>query len=219
VQLLVYSDDRGMTEHLRKTLHNLINEHEVDPQDIVILTPRSPGKSTLSRLSRLGSFLLTPNRDTDYNEIFYESIYAFKGLLVLFDILTMFLLIGLMRSYGLEEIRFFVYAWNPLVVYEIAQGGHLEGLVILLVVLSLYLFSINRKTLSVLILALASGLKLFPAFLLPAIVNRGERLKAVLTFSLCFLVMYLPYCRSADTKNRISRQISRDQLKARGRRL
>ncbi len=129
-----------------------------------------------------------------------NSLYALKGILVLFDILTMLLLIGLMRSYGLEEIRFFVYAWNPLVVYEVAQGGHLEGLVIMLVVLSLYLFSINRKTLSIVILALASGLKLFPAFLLPAMVSRGERLKAVLTFSLCFLVMYLPYSRTAGTK-------------------
>jgi hypothetical protein len=129
-----------------------------------------------------------------------NSLYALKGILVLFDILTMLLLVGLMRSYGLEEIRFFIYAWNPLVVYEIAQGGHLEGLVIMLVVLSLYLFSINRKTFSVLTLALASSVKLFPAFLLPAIVNRGERLKAVLTFSLCFLVMYLPYYRTTGTK-------------------
>jgi hypothetical protein len=105
----------------------------------------------------------------------------------------MLFLIGLLRSYGLEEIRFFIYAWNPLVIYEIAQSGHLEGLVILLVVLSLYLHTADRKSLSVAILALASSMKLYPALLLPVMVNKGERLKAILTFSVCFLIVYLPY--------------------------
>ncbi|MFN2135595.1 MAG: ATP-binding domain-containing protein, partial [Candidatus Promineifilaceae bacterium] len=80
VPLLVYRDDRAMIEHLRKTLHNLINVNEVDTRDIVILTPVSAGKSALSRAGRLGSFLLTRNWDTDYNEIFYETIHSFKGL-------------------------------------------------------------------------------------------------------------------------------------------
>jgi DNA helicase IV len=69
-----------MTEHLRKTLHNLVNENEVDTRDIVILTPRSAKQSQLSRVGRLGSFILTRNSDTDYNEVFYETIYSFKGL-------------------------------------------------------------------------------------------------------------------------------------------
>jgi len=129
-----------------------------------------------------------------------DSLYALKGLLVLFDILTMLLLMGLMRNYGLEEIRFFIYAWNPLVIYEIAQSGHLEGLVVLLVVLAFYLHTIDRKTLAVLTIALASGMKLYPALLFPAIVNRGERLKAVLTFSVCFSIMYLPYCWTAKKR-------------------
>jgi hypothetical protein len=126
-----------------------------------------------------------------------DSLYAFKSLLVVFDALTMLLLIGLMRNYGLEEIRFFIYAWNPLVIYEIAQGAHLEGLVGLLVVLTFYLFAIEKKTLSVLTLALASIVKFYPALLLPVIVNRGERLKAFLTFFACFLITYLPYFRTA----------------------
>ena len=121
------------------------------------------------------------------------NLYALKGLFVLFDVMAMLVLVGLMRAYGLEEVRFFIYAWNPLVIYEIAHSGHIEGFVGLLVALSLYLYAIDRRTMSVLILAFASSVKLYPALLLPACVSRGERLKAVVTFLACFLVLYLPY--------------------------
>jgi hypothetical protein len=129
-----------------------------------------------------------------------DSLHALKGIFVLFDLITMILLIKLLRAYGLEEIRFYIYAWNPLVIYEVAHSGHLEGLVGLLVVLSFYLYVSDRKTASVAALAVASGMKLYPALLLPVLVHRGERLKAVLTFSGCFLALYLPYCWSAGKK-------------------
>jgi hypothetical protein len=129
-----------------------------------------------------------------------DNLYALKGLFVLFDVLTMFVLIGLMRAYGLEEIRVFIYAWNPLVIYEIANSGHLEGLVGLVVLLSFYLYALDRKTAAVLILTLASSMKLYPALLLPVLVNRGERIRASLIFSGCFLVLYLPYFWTAGKK-------------------
>jgi alpha-1,6-mannosyltransferase len=126
-----------------------------------------------------------------------NSIYVFKGIMVFFDLLTMLVLLALLRAYGLPQSRLIIYAWNPLVIYEIAHSGHLEGLTVFLTVTALYLNAINRGTSAVLSLALAASTKLFPAFLFPAMVNRGERIRGMLIFFLCFAVLYIPYLSAA----------------------
>ena len=122
-----------------------------------------------------------------------DSIRGFKVVLVFFDVLTMIVLIALLRNYGLEETRFVVYAWNPLVILEIAHSGHLEGFFVFLVVLAFFLLSIDKKALGVLSLACASVTKIYPALLLPAFINRGERIKSLSIFFSCVLLFYLPY--------------------------
>lgn len=128
-----------------------------------------------------------------------DSIRGLKGILVLFDVLTMIVLIALLRIHGLQETRFVVYAWNPLVIFEIAHSGHLEGFFIFLVLLAFLLHSIDKKTLGVVSLACASGTKIYPALLLPAFLNRGERIKGLSIFFSCILLFYLPYA-SAEKK-------------------
>jgi superfamily I DNA/RNA helicase len=80
VEVLTFSDDNGMVKELRQALHRLVTEEEVDPDDIVILTPRSAAKSVLSRVGRLGNLRLTRNWDVGYDEVFFETIHSFKGL-------------------------------------------------------------------------------------------------------------------------------------------
>ena len=122
-----------------------------------------------------------------------DSIRSLKAVLVFFDVLTMIVLIALLRTYGLQETRFVVYAWNPLVILEISHSGHLEGFFVFLVVLAFFLHSIDKKTLGVLSLACASATKIYPALLLPAFINKGERIKGLSIFLSCVLVFYLPY--------------------------
>jgi hypothetical protein len=129
--------------------------------------------------------------------IFYlvagNSIRGFKGFMVFFDVLTLLMLAALLKTYGLEEARLIAYAWNPLAVFEIAYSGHLEGLTVFLIVTACYLNAHEKKLLAIVALALASSTKLYPALLLPAFVNRGERIKGVATFSLTFMIIYLPF--------------------------
>jgi hypothetical protein len=122
-----------------------------------------------------------------------DSIRGLKAVLVLFDVLTMIVLIALLSTYGLQETRFVVYAWNPLVMLEISHSGHLEGFFVFLVVLAFFLHSRDKKTLGVLSLACASATKIYPALLLPAFINRGERIKSLSIFFSCVLLFYLPY--------------------------
>ena len=80
VEVLIFTDDSGMIKTLRQTLHRLVNDEEINPEDIVILTPRSATNSMLTRAGRVGNFRLSRDWDVDYDEIFYETIHSFKGL-------------------------------------------------------------------------------------------------------------------------------------------
>ncbi len=129
--------------------------------------------------------------------IFYllagDSVTAYKGIMVFFDILTLLVLTALLRTYGFIASRIIVYAWNPLVIYEIAYSGHLEGLTVFLMVTALYLYAIHKKIPAIIVLALSAAVKLYPALLLAAFLNRGDRIKGIITFSATIMLLYLPF--------------------------
>ena len=75
-----YANQREMYGALRRTFHKLINEEGVLPEDIVVLTPFSEGKSKLTTAGKLGCFRLTTNWNIALNEIYYTTIHSFKGL-------------------------------------------------------------------------------------------------------------------------------------------
>jgi hypothetical protein len=122
-----------------------------------------------------------------------DSVAGYKSLMTLFDVLTLFALLALLRVYGFDDTRFIIYAWNPLVIFEIAYSGHLEGLTVFWMVLALYLNATHKPMLAVASLAISSAIKLYPALLLPALLNPGERLKGILTFTVSIVLLYLPF--------------------------
>jgi alpha-1,6-mannosyltransferase len=122
-----------------------------------------------------------------------DSVPGFKGLMVFFEMLTMLVLVLTLRAYGLQDARIFIYAWNPLVIFEIGYGGHLDGLTVFLTVLAFYLDARKRKLPAVAALAFSSATKLYPALLLPAFLNRGEWIKGAVAFLAFFLLLYLPF--------------------------
>lgn len=122
-----------------------------------------------------------------------DSVSAIKALMSLFDALTILLLLALIQLVGARSELVLLYAWNPLVVHEISQNGHLEGVTIFFIVLALLLHLAERRAWGVVALAVAASLKLYPALLLPALLNRGERIRGAALFSICFAAAYLPY--------------------------
>ena len=125
-------------------------------------------------------------------------IFGFKGLMVFFDAATVLVLLALLRAYGFEEARIFIYAWNPLVIFEIGFAGHLEGLTVFLMVLAFYLNAIKKNMPAVIALAFSSAIKLYPALMLPALLNRGERIKGAAVFLFSFLVLYFPFLSAGN---------------------
>ena len=128
-----------------------------------------------------------------FHMIVGESVTGYKSLMTLFDVLTLFVLLALLRVYGFDDTRVLIYAWNPLVIFEIAYSGHLEGLTVFWMVLALYLNATHKPMLAVASLAISSAIKLYPALLLPALLNPGERLKGILTFAVSIVLLYLPF--------------------------
>jgi len=122
-----------------------------------------------------------------------DSVTGFKAIMVLFDTLTVLVLIALLQNQGLNLSRIIIYAWNPLVIFEIAYSGHLEGLTVFLMVTALYLAAIHKKFAGVFMLALAAAVKMYPALLLAAFLNRGGRIKGLVTFFLTIVLLYLPF--------------------------
>ncbi|MGB9300016.1 MAG: hypothetical protein WCD51_05435, partial [Anaerolineae bacterium] len=68
-----------------------------------------------------------------------------------------------------------LYAWNPLVLYESAAGGHNDGLVVFFVLVGVYLFARGRFALAVPVAALSCVIKMPMAVVVPLFVVGGWR--------------------------------------------
>jgi hypothetical protein len=153
-------------------------------------------------LNRKDSPTIYPAGAQIFFRIFYtlfgDSVRGFKGIMVFFDILAILILTSLLGRYGFEPARIIVYAWNPLVIFEIAYSGHLEGLTVFLVAASIYLSTSRKSIPGAILLAIAGAVKLYPALLLAAILDRGHRIKGALTFCITFAALYIPYISAGN---------------------
>jgi len=122
-----------------------------------------------------------------------DSTTGYKAIMVFFDILTLLVLTVLLQNRGYNSSRIIIYAWNPLVIFEIAYSGHLEGLTVFLIAAAFSLSALHKKMPAIIMLALSAGVKLYPALLLPAMLNRGDRLKGIAAFAATIILLYLPF--------------------------
>jgi hypothetical protein len=126
------------------------------------------------------------------NKLGAKNVVAFKGVSLLFDVGSVLLLVMILTNLGLNRERVLVYAWNPLVIFELANNGHLDNFVIFFVLLTLLFLVKERPNAAVSSLAVATSLKLYPFILLPAIV-RDKKVLRLLLFVAIFIAFYLPY--------------------------
>ena len=142
------------------------------------------------------SFLRAPNRDLfdhmnrrDYARtiyppvtqmIFYlvtwvtRTVTGMKAAMVLFEGVTLWGLARLLREMGLGVERTLLYAWCPMLIWEIAGSGHLDSVVMAFMVLALLARSKGQDGLTGLFLGLAVLTKFYPLVLFPALWRRGD---------------------------------------------
>jgi len=116
----------------------------------------------------------------------------FRAAGLLAEALTLALLVLILGHLRLPPSRVLIYAWNPLVVFEAAQGGHVEVFMIPAVLAFVYLFLKGRVLGAGVALGIAASIKLLPALLVFAL-PRGRRLSVLLPLLVVVGLAYLPY--------------------------
>ncbi|HKU75240.1 MAG TPA: glycosyltransferase 87 family protein [Pyrinomonadaceae bacterium] len=123
---------------------------------------------------------------------FSESVTWMKAAMVGFEAIAIWAIIQLLSSLGFARQRALIYAWHPLAVWEFAGSGHADALAIAFIALALLARRKNTETLTGVLLACATCVKLFPVVLFPALYTR-KSWKMPLAFVATILIAYLPY--------------------------
>lgn len=97
----------------------------------------------------------------------FESARAIKVALVACDLATALVLVVWLRSSGRNPLLAIAYAWNPLVVLEIAHSGHIDAAGMFMTALAAYALTRERIAASVLALAAGIAIKFLPIVLIP----------------------------------------------------
>lgn len=118
---------------------------------------------------------------------------AIKVALVACEGATIFALIGLLRLTGQSETRVAAYAWHPLPVWEIAGQGHIDGLMVALMMLGLWLaLAVGRRYAGAASVVLAALTKPFALIALPGLWRPWDWRMVALVPAVIGLA-YLPY--------------------------
>ena len=119
-----------------------------------------------------------------------DSTRAMKTALVLCDILTIVILWRWLLVAGRSPWLALVYAWNPLVVLEVAHSGHIDALGAMWITASAFYLARRRTTLASVTLVLAIATKFLPIVLAP-LYWRRIRARDALVAGLLFAALYL----------------------------
>jgi hypothetical protein len=100
------------------------------------------------------------------------SVYWMKAGIVALEMLTIWALVKLLAALGLRREQVLVYAWHPLLLWEVASSGHIDGAALPLIALALLFYARNKPMATGLALAAATLIKLYPIALFPALYRR-----------------------------------------------
>ncbi|MBI5563635.1 MAG: DUF2029 domain-containing protein [Chloroflexi bacterium] len=98
-----------------------------------------------------------------------DSVIGFKAMFVLAELIGAWVLLKLLRFFNQPPERLLIYLWSPLLIFEVAHAGHVDGLMLPLLCLAFYARVTDRPGLLGVSLGLATSIKLFPALLLFAL--------------------------------------------------
>jgi hypothetical protein len=121
-----------------------------------------------------------------------ESPRVLKLVLTLCDILTMLLLWRWLSVTGRNEWLTLAYAWNPLVILEVAHSGHIDALGAMWITAAALCLTLRRTALASVAFTLAVATKLLPLVLAPLFIARVKPRDIALGAAL-LAALYLPF--------------------------
>jgi alpha-1,6-mannosyltransferase len=102
------------------------------------------------------------------------SVHWMKAVMVGLEMLTIWILVELLKALGLRREQVLVYAWHPLLLWEVASSGHVDGAALPLIALALLLYVRHKPLATGIALGAATLVKLYPIVLFPALYRRSE---------------------------------------------
>lgn len=132
-----------------------------------------------------------------------DSVTGFKTAFVLAELVGAWMLYHLLLALNRPPQHLLIYLWSPLLIFEVAHAGHVDGLMLPLLMLAFWARVKERYGLLAVALGLAVLVKLFPLILLSALLppiwgrDWQSRLRpfgqTLVTFSSVLILGYLPY--------------------------
>ena len=162
----------GIVQHVH------ISPYRYVPGDPALASLRAPHQDVFNNINRrnYAHTIYPPAAQALFYLITWISptVTFMKAVMVLFEGVTMYALIALLHHLGVRCEQTLLYAWCPLLIWEIAGSGHLDSVAMAFIALALLARYRKRPILTGFFLAIAILLKLYPLVLLPALYRRGD---------------------------------------------
>jgi alpha-1,6-mannosyltransferase len=122
----------------------------------------------------------------------HESVFAMKAAFVVCDFAIVFVLLDVLRRTDRGAHWVLAYAWNPLLVVEVAGSGHIDIVGVLLLVVSVAALLRRWRAVAAVALGLAVAVKFLPIVLLPLYWKR-IRIRDGLLAIVAVALLYVPF--------------------------
>ncbi len=176
--------------------HAHINPYRYVPGDARLAFLREPNQDLFDNMNRrdYAHTIYPPAAQTLFYLITFVSptVTFMKAAMVLFEGLTVFGLMKLLRHLGMQREWTLLYLWCPMLIWEFAGSGHLDSIVMAFVVFALLFRYRDQPVLTGLFLGLAVMTKFYPLVLFPALYRRGDW-KMPATMAAVAVLLYAPY--------------------------
>jgi alpha-1,6-mannosyltransferase len=158
--------------------HAHISPYRYVPGDKALTFLRAPNQDLFDNMNRrdYAHTIYPPVAQMLFYVITYinPSVTFMKMAMILFEGVTMWGLLQLLAAFGVRREQTLLYAWCPLVIWEIGGSGHLDSAAMAFIALALLARYRRQPVATGIFLGIAIMIKLYPLVLLPALFRRGE---------------------------------------------
>jgi hypothetical protein len=158
--------------------HAHISPYRYVPGDSAIAFLRAPHQDIFDHINRrdYAHTIYPPATQALFYLVTWVSptVTFMKTMMVLFEGVTMYALVALLYHLGIRREQVLLYAWCPVIIWEIAGSGHLDSAAMAFIALALLARYRRRSILTGIFIGIAILLKLYPLVLLPALYQRKD---------------------------------------------
>jgi len=158
--------------------HAHINPYRYVPGNAALTFLRAPHQEIFDNINRrdYARTIYPPAAQMVYWAVtfFSPTVEAMKVAMFGFECVTAGALLALLKLMGRSRVEILLYAWCPLLVWEIGDGGHVDAVVMAFVALALLFRFRNKPWLVGLFLGAAFLTKFYPLVLFPALWQRRD---------------------------------------------